>query len=470
VKGPPRGDRAKCTGTGDAVCGGSCDGTNRAACAYPTVECRKGSCATGVTTVAATCSNGVCPPVTTTVCANTTKTKYCGPTSCVGATQVVAGYDFSCALMTDQTVRCWGSGGAGQLGQGAADLDDHLTPVTVKGLTGVTKLTASVAYYGHVCALLGDQTARCWGSGAFAVLGNGATDDSPVPVQVMKSAGVPFTGIKDISTGQNVTCLLDTTGAPYCWGYEGSGAVGDGVQTNTTHTYPIAVTNGGTGNSSIWVGYNHACMTTTATNTSGVKCWGDNSQLAVGMAGGGIVATAQAVPSFAIANGSLVSPIMAGGTGGVSCAITQTSTVSCWGDNSKHQLGRDGTTTDSATPSNVCRTATVPCTAVADVMAGVKKVGLGEYHACAITDTSVKCWGASAAHGELGDGNLAAHFVANASVGPTFASQVTQLAVGGFHTCVLLADQSVQCWGWNGNGQLGNNSQADVATPVATLF
>lgn len=456
-------------GAGDAVCGGSCDLKNRTACTYPTSVCRPGECKSGVTTNAASCDKGACPPATTTVCASTPDKKYCGPTSCVGATQVVAGYDFSCALMTDQTVRCWGAGDSGQLGQGAADLTDHKTPVTVKGLTGVTKLSASVAYVGHVCALLGDQTVRCWGSGANGVLGNGDTANSPVPVQVLKAAATPFTLIKDISTGQNVTCLLDTTGTPWCWGLQLEGSVGDGIQTNTSRLFPIAVTGGAAGSSSIWVGYGHACLTTTATNTSGVKCWGSNTNLAIGIAGGGNYATAQTLAGFATANGTLAAPIVAGGSGDTSCVITNTSTLACWGNNGTHQLGRNGTTADSATPGNVCRTSTTPCTLAADLLTGVKNFGLGERHACAVTDTFVRCWGRGN-HGELGDGNLADHTLTNAMTGPSLPTAAKQIAVGGYHTCVLLADQTVQCWGWNGNGQLGNGLSADSATPLVTVF
>ena len=469
AKGAPRSGRAACAGTGDAVCGGSSDGTNRAACAYPTTECRAGACKTGIATNAASCDKGACPPATNTVCASTTDKKYCGPASCVGATQIVAGYDFTCALMTDQTVRCWGAGDAGELGQGAGDLTDHGTPVTVKGLTGVTKLTASVAYYGHVCALLGDQTVRCWGSGVNGVLGNGLTADSPVPVQVLKAAGMPFTAIKDISTGQNVSCLLDTTGTPFCWGFQLEGAVGDGITTNTSRLFPIAVTGGGAGHSSIAVGYGHACATTTATNVSGVKCWGDNANLAIGIAGGGTYPTAQALAGYAIGNGTLAAPIVTGGSGGTSCVIQNNSTLGCWGNNATHQLGRNGTTTDSATPGVVCRSATTPCTVNTDIVTGVKNFGLGERHGCAVADTSVRCWGRGN-HGELGDGNLADHTLTNAATGPSLPTGAKQVAVGGYHTCALLADQTVQCWGWNGNGQLGNGGNADSAVPVVTIF
>lgn len=466
VTGVPRAGKAACTGAGDALCGGTCDGANRTACGYPTTDCRPGSCTNGTVTNVATCAQGVCPASTTKTCASTLDTKVCGATSCVGVTQVVAGYDFSCALMTDQTVRCWGAGGAGQLGQGAADVNDHLTPVAVKGLSGVTKLTASGAYFGRVCALLSDQTAKCWGSGAFGTLGTGALADSAVPLPVLKAAGMPFAGIKDISAGQNVTCLLDTTGQAWCWGYQGEGTVGDGVSTATNRLYPAAISGGGTGNSAISVGYNHACMTTTATNTSGVRCWGANGNLSVGTTGATSFSTAQTM-AYSAANGSIVRPIGVGGERGTSCVIANNSTLSCWGGNAFGQLGRNtnGSATNTATPQPVCSNA-----ACSTNMTLVKSFGVGEQHACAVHETFVKCWGRSN-HGELGDGDVATlHSSLFAAGGPALPTAARQIAVGAFHSCVLLADQTVRCWGWNSNGQLGTGGTDDTAVPVMTAF
>jgi alpha-tubulin suppressor-like RCC1 family protein len=45
--------------------------------------------------------------------------------------------------------------------------------------------------------------------------------------------------------------------------------------------------------------------------------------------------------------------------------------------------------------------------------------------------------------------------------------KATQIAAGGSHTCALLTDGSVWCWGAGGKGQLGDGSTSDSATPVA---
>lgn len=74
VSGAPRGTRPVCT-TDGTLCGGSCDGQNASACAYPGSVCRQGACAGDVATVPATCDTGVCPAE---------QQQNCAPYKCVG--------------------------------------------------------------------------------------------------------------------------------------------------------------------------------------------------------------------------------------------------------------------------------------------------------------------------------------------------------------------------------------------------
>jgi hypothetical protein len=472
VNGVPRGNRSACAGAGDPVCGGACDGTNRNACAYPTTECRAASCSDGVLTAAATCSEGACPAVATSACGDTTKTKYCSTASCVGVTQIAAGYNFTCALMSDETVRCWGDNASMQLGQGANDTERRPTPAPVPGLSGVTKIVATSLLGHRVCAILNDQTARCWGVGTYGVLGDGDTSvhSSGTPVTVLKAAGVPFTGIKDIAVGRNATCALDAMGVAWCWGNRTYGTVGDGVTSDTNRAYPVQVTGGGSGNSAIAMGKWHACLTTTSNNSSQVRCWGDNSSLGVGAVGEVSYNTAQTIGSFEIVNGALTAPVGAGGDRNVSCAILQNSSLACWGGNFYGQLGRNtvGVATNTAVPASVCRDANAPCA----LMNQVTSFGIGEQGSCAVTGGNVRCWGADNNVGLLGDGVMrtTANPVLNASVGPSLPTAARQVAVGGYHACALLADGTVRCWGWGHFGQLGNGGNSNSASPVTVAF
>src|SRR5438445_9399216 len=69
----------------------------------------------------------------------------------------------------------------------------------------------------HSCAVLGDQTVRCWGSNGYGQLGNGTTTDSSVPVTV-----TGMTGVQVIAAGEHHTCVV-AAGAVSCWGRNDSG-------------------------------------------------------------------------------------------------------------------------------------------------------------------------------------------------------------------------------------------------------
>src|SRR5262249_12283496 len=102
------------------------------------------------------------------------------------AVEIAAGYQHSCARLSDDTVRCWGNNDAGQLGDGTMG-GFRSAPVTVLDLTGARELALSKS---HSCARLSDGTAKCWGSNDSGQLGDGSTTSSSKPVSVTGIAGV----------------------------------------------------------------------------------------------------------------------------------------------------------------------------------------------------------------------------------------------------------------------------------------
>jgi alpha-tubulin suppressor-like RCC1 family protein len=143
------------------------------------------------------------------------------------------------------------------------------------------------------------------------------------------------------------------------------------------------------------------------------------------------------------------------GAGGVdACAFTSTGALKCWGFNGDGALG-DNTTTNSAVPVDVV-----------DLSSGVVSVSLsrGDGDACALTSTgAVKCWGDNA-HGQLGDDMTTSSAVPVDAVG--LSSGVVAISVGRAHACALTSTGAVKCWGYNGNGQLGDDTIADRNVPV----
>ena len=96
--------------------------------------------------------------------------------------------------------------------------------------------------------------------------------------------------------------------------------------------------------------------------------------------------------------------------------------------------------------------------------APVNNLAAGLYHSCLLrADTTVDCWGNNS-HGEIGDGSTT---FARTPLAVTGLTGVTAISAGYTHTCAILADQTVRCWGQNTNGQLGDGTTTNALTPVA---
>ena len=101
-------------------------------------------------------------------------------------------------------------------------------------------------------------------------------------------------------------------------------------------------------------------------------------------------------------------------------------------------------------------------------LSGAVSVASGWGHSCALMpmDGSVRCWGSNL-YGQIGDGTIGGYTtVATKVVG---LSAATAIVSGNLHSCALLNDGAVKCWGYGVGGQLGNGKNVTSATPVATL-
>ena len=249
-----------------------------------------------------------------------------------GVAAIAAGFDYSCAVLTSGVVKCWGANDFGQLGNGTQDAS--LTPVTVTGLTGASKIAVSSAQLSHSCALTTAGAMACWGNNGDGELGDG-TDNLHTTFITPTGMG---SNVKDMDVGNSHTCSVTTAGAALCWGFGGQGQLGNDRTFDRYLPEPVTGLSSGVG--SISGGVDHSCAVLT---TGGVKCWGYNvdGELGDGTTNGSIVP----VSTYGLSSG--MTSVSAGGYH--TCGVSTAGAAKCWGGNGYGQLG-DGTTNGSLVP------------------------------------------------------------------------------------------------------------------------
>ena len=177
------------------------------------------------------------------------------------ATDIAVGSRHSCAVLTDQTIKCWGYNSSGSLGSG--NTSTVTVPVSVVGINSAISVMSNAAA-SHTCALLDDQTMRCWGYGYYGQLGDGSSSNSSTPLNP------GFTNVRAIAVGDYHTCVLFTAGNIKCVGGGASGQLGDGnIVNNTSWVDVTGITNA----TEIYASTNITCAKLL---TGEFQCWGSN--------------------------------------------------------------------------------------------------------------------------------------------------------------------------------------------------
>ncbi|HTN53433.1 MAG TPA: hypothetical protein VML50_13585 [Anaeromyxobacter sp.] len=350
-------------------------------------------------------------------------------TACRRAQAISAGFAHTCALLSDGAVKCWGANDHGQLGDGT--LANSAVPVDVALPAAATALAAG---YVHTCAVAGTaHEVFCWGDNTTGNLGDGTTLERSAPVQVsgLSGAGAIAAGGGEVGgsppTFYGHTCAAVAAGVE-CWGSNESGQLGDDstvasavpVQTQVLTSPPSALS----------VGDRHTC----ALVGGAIWCWGSAGSYQLGNGN----PTNQPKPIQAIATGATALAAGAAHT----CAVVS-SALQCWGSNSAGQAnGGDNSQAFVQTPAGV-------------TLAGFAPTGAagGNAHTCAVDAGAgkVTCFGAND-QSQLSGAPTAR---GNVAVPVTGAAALT---AGYDHSCALLADGGVQCWGQNDRGQTGTGA------------
>lgn len=321
---------------------------------------------------------------------------------------------------------------------------DTITATAPGGASGSATVTVNVsaatqrlvAGYSHACSLTADGTAYCWGYNGSGQLGDGTNTSRANPAPV--SGGLKF---QALAAGNDHTCGLTADGSAYCWGYDGYGQLGDGSPSYAQNA-PVMV-QGGLTFRSLAAGGEHTCGIATSGTT---YCWGWNGYNQLGTGDTTWHSTATPV------SGSVVFQSLTAGSWHT-CGVTAAGAAYCWGYNGDGEVG-DGTSTQRATPTTVSGGLSF------------QSVDAGSYVTCGLTSAGAAyCWGYGY-FGQVGDGTSTTRLTPTAVVGG-FTWQA--LAAGQYHTCGITSAGAGYCWGYDDVGQVGNGSATGtaVSSPAA---
>ncbi len=354
-------------------------------------------------------------------------------------THLASGVSHSCAVIAGQAW-CWGSNVGGRLGDGTTD--DAPLPVAVVGLPGpVEEISCG---HEHTCAVVEGQ-AWCWGRGSAGELGSGVGRDSATPVSVLGLPGL----VTRIAAGDRFTCAISANRA-WCWGADNAGSLGRGVAGGSLTPVPVMLDRDVV---ELTAGQDHAC--TVAADRATAWCWGHND-------GGGALGSPAA-------GGSELSPIEVAFPVGTSdievitiggwhtCALVAGG-VWCWGEGSRGEIG-DGMFATYDMP--------VPVPGLETGVSRLSVYGNPTFHdvTCTVQGGGMSCWGANST-GRVGDGTVMDRGVAT-PVGAL--PEMEKVGSGGDHVCAAGRMGRIFCWGAGMSGQLGDGRSLDSLTPVEVM-
>ncbi|HEY2407838.1 MAG TPA: hypothetical protein VGI10_17640 [Polyangiaceae bacterium] len=342
------------------------------------------------------------------------------------------------------------------------------------GDSGIVTSVASGLY--HTCALFADGTVKCWGDNSYGQLGTGVgclqKSSAPLPVSHLR-------GVKALSAGDLHTCALLVDGTVACWG-----EVPGGLEDSTTPTTidagsdvqcPIIISTGApegfgsmpgaipglSGVVSIAAGNDVDCAVS-ADGTA--RCWG--------WVGGGGLGNGTGLSETATGPSWVTTPTVVSGfldvasvaTGSFfGCEVLRDTTVACWGQNESGELG-DGTTNASAIPVPVRDLSGVSEVTTAENSGSPRCAACYAYACALLADGTVQCWGEDQ-DGTLGNGTTAPV----ATTTPAAVSNlgaVASLSAGPGHIFAILTDGTVAAWGANRCGELGDGTTTDATEPI----
>lgn len=373
---------------------------------------------------------------------------------------ISAGDAHVCVVFESGRMRCWGANDHGQLGDGfLSDLGDgplELPTADVEPLGSVDQAAAGGAF---TCALLSQKSVRCWGDGSKGSLGDGNTMSRLKPgADVVLGASV-----EELAAGREHICARRSDGAVLCWGSNTFGQLGQGHAMaigDGPGEMPPATVTGLKGVKRLASGAYHTCALTIAGE---IRCWGKNTNGQLGRGDTGHYGDAPGETGPAVVNLPAALEITAGGEH--TCARLGDKSVRCWGANWSGQLGYGDTINRGGKPGDIEALVDIPLTQGDEK---IVQISAGSRHTCALLHTGVvRCWGGGVA-GQLGLANQKAIGDGPGEMPPSavdLLGNATRLTSGGAlgdFNCAQLQGGRLRCWGANTSGQLGLGHQDNI--------
>jgi alpha-tubulin suppressor-like RCC1 family protein len=328
--------------------------------------------------------------------------------------------------------------------------------------------------YDHTCAVLSGGRVKCWGSNASGKLGLGDTKDRggqvgdmgpPLPVVNLGANRRAYA----VYAGGAHTCALLTDGSVKCWGDNAFGQLGYGdtmprgsSASEMGDALPVVDLGPGHFAKSLALGVDHTCA---ILEDDHVKCWGRSfayeSSANIGDQPGEM---GGALPAVDLGSSLTTKSITAWGSS--TCAILDNAILKCWGGNTSGQLGLGDTAVHGDDVGEMGDN--LPAVDLGPGRSAVS-VTMSQLHTCAVLDdTSVKCWGANSS-AQLGIGSFTAHGDGPLSMGSNLPAvnlgtghTARQVVAGQVASCALLEDGAMKCWGTNVNGTTCSSSHDTI--------
>lgn len=404
--------------------------------------------------------------------------------------KIATGGYHTCVLSTDGAIKCWGSNFFGQLGTGdnlyrgnePGTMGQNLKVIDL-GLDGDDKTVDICAGDLFTCASTQKGGVKCWGENSIGQLGQGRQVDQN---RTMGKA-LPFSDLgknfktEALACGFSHVCVLSDQGFVKCWGGNEHGALGLGDNVNRGRNPndmgdALPILAGLKNITSISSGYNHSC----ALSAEGARCWGEGKTGKLGLESAesrgarpeSIPGKSPFVQLFAGPNEKIVD-LRAGFDN--ECALMTLKTafeaihpfIKCWGNNRYGTLGTGNMTPYGLKPGTMGGALPRLNLALDDIVSLNTHAGF----TCALSKLGhVKCWGANGV-GQLGLGENQTRGGTPAGMGMNLPAvdlglPAKHLSTGSSstHSCAILINNEIKCWGEGGNGQLGYEDSANRGT------